>query len=266
MNLILSLLLCQAYPTIIIHGVLSNKNDLEDFANELSKETNYKDTIYNMEIDNGRISSVFMNLNNQCETFSNNIKNLNITEEKINVIGFSQGGLIARCYVEKYSNKIKLVHSLINIATPNMGIYGNNINLISGFIKEYWKNPYMYQEYLENNDFLAYINNEKQHNNFLDYKNNIQQLENYVIIWSQIDTIITPLESSKFEFYNIEKANKQLEIQPLKESQVYINLGLKDLDISNRLKLFQFDCKHDEFKLPKCFRNKNLLETIVEYL
>jgi hypothetical protein len=124
----------------------------------------------------------------------------------------------------------------------------------------------MYQEYLENNDFLAYINNEKQHNNFLDYKNNIQQLENYVIIWSQIDTIITPLESSKFEFYNIEKANKQLEIQPLKESQVYNNLGLKDLDISNRLKLFQFDCKHDEFKLPKCFRNKNLLETIVEYL
>ena len=53
---------------------------------------------------------------------------------------------------------------------------------------------------------------------------------------------------------------------PLKESQVYNNLGLKELDTTNRLKLFQFDCKHDEFKLPKCFRNQNLIETIVEYL
>ena len=99
--------LCNAYPTIIMHGIASNKHQLEEFSEELSKEINLSDSkIYNMEIENGKWTSVFMNLNRQCMIFSENINKLNITEEKINLIGFSQGGLIARCYLEKYSHKI----------------------------------------------------------------------------------------------------------------------------------------------------------------
>lgn len=70
----------------------------------------------------------------------------------------SQGGLLARCYVEKYSNFIIPVHSLITYATPYMGVYNSWIDLKR---LEYWKNPFKYQDFLSNNDFLVYINNEK---------------------------------------------------------------------------------------------------------
>jgi len=261
--------LCYSYPTIIIHGIASNKHDLEAFSEELSKEINTTDNkVYNMEIRNGKWTSVFMNLNQQCEIFANNINNLNITGEKINLIGFSQGGLIARCYVEKYSHKIIGVNSLITIATPNMGIFSRFINPISVIVKEYWKNPYHYNQYIETNDFLVYINNEKFHEDYLDYKNNMLDLKNFLIVWSSIDNIIRPIESSKFEFYDTEVAQQynKLEIQSLKNSSIYNNLGLRELDTSTKLNFFQCDCKHEEFKLPKCFKNKMLIKTIVPYL
>ena len=272
LRLLHTLQLCHSYPTIIIHGIASNKHDLEAFSEELSKEINATDNkVYNMEIQNGKWTSIFMNLNQQCEIFANNINNLNITEEKINLIGFSQGGLIARCYVEKYSHKIIGVNSLITIATPNMGIFSSIINPISTIInpiKEYWKNPYKYNQYIETNDFLVYINNEKLHENYLNYKNNIRALTHFLIVWSSIDNIIKPIESSKFEFYDIEIAKQynRLEIQSLKNSSTYNNLGLRELDTTNKLIFFQCDCKHEEFKLPKCFKNKMLIKTIVPYL
>lgn len=266
--LLLSLQLIQLYPTVIIHGIASNKDDLNNFSSELSKQINYTNKIYNMEIETGRFTSIFMNLNKQCEIFSNNIKNLNITDEKINLIGFSQGGLIARCYVEKYASNIKNVNTLITIATPNMGIYSNIFYPLGNIIKEYWKNPYKYNDYLKDNDFLVFINNEKHHENYFNYKNNINKLNNFLIIWSSVDNIIKPLESSKFEFYDIESASKynKLVIQSLKNSSIYTNLDLESLDQNKRLNFFQCDCKHEEFKLPKCFKNKMLLKTISQYI
>ena len=264
--------LCYTYPTIIMHGIASSKHQLEDFSEELSNEINTSNSkIYNMEIEKGEWSSIFMNLNEQCRIFSNNINNLNITEEKINLIGFSQGGLIARCYVEKYSHTIKSVNTLITIASPNMGIFISNINLLSNIInpiKEYWKNPFKYNNYLDTNEFLVYINNEKYHQDYLNYKNNILKLTNFLVIWSSIDNIIKPIESSKFEFYDTELAHKykKLEIKSLNNSSIYNDLGLRELETNNKLIFLQFDCKHEEFKLPNCFKKKMLLKKIVQYL
>jgi len=264
--------LCFTYPTIIIHGIASNKHQLEEFSKELSTEINTSNSkIYNMEIDKGELTSIFMNLNEQCRIFSNNINNLNITEEKINLIGFSQGGLISRCYVEKYSHEVKSVNTLITIATPNMGIFAPTIIPLIDIInpiKEYWKDPFKYYDYLETNDFLVYINNEKLHNDYLTYKNNILALNNFLVLWSSIDNIIKPIESSKFEFYDTELAHKykKLEIKSLNNSSIYNDLGLKELETTNKLMFLEFDCKHEEFKLPNCFKKKMLLKKIVQYL
>ena len=277
-----------AYPTIVIHGIASSKNELEPFSTELyhslnslknksniSKYIPYMGEyipymgeymVYNMEIGNGELTSIFMDINEQCQIFSNNIKNLNITEDKINIIGFSQGGLIARCYVERYSQIIG-VNTLITIATPHMGIYNDNYDILPPVIKYYWKNPY---EYWETNKFILFLNNEQDHENYVSYKNNIKSLTNFVVIWSKIDNIITPTESSKFEFYDINKAihQKELEIQPLVKSPLYIydTLGLKYLYTSNRMVFYNIDCRHEEFKLSKCFKNMGLLEILIRYL
>jgi palmitoyl-protein thioesterase len=246
------------YPTILIHGIGGDISDLNDMQESL--ESKGVET-YNIEIGNGKIDSIFWNINKQCQVFSENINNLNLESKKINIIGISQGGLIARCYVEKYSN-IKPVHSLITYATPHMGVYNSKINLKR---LEYWKNPFNYQNFLLNNDFLVYINNDKKHVDTTLYRDNMISLDNFLIVWSDLENVVEPKESTKFEYFNISLANtdNKLEIVGLFESELYKKdyIGLKKLYENNKLIIKRVDCKHEEFKLPTCYLKKNLNNT-----
>ena len=98
-------------------------------------------------------------------------------------------------------------------------------------------------------------------------------VSNFVLFWSSIDTVITPIESSQFEFYNIRIAEKEkkLVIQPLVESEVYKTLGLNKLD--DKLHLYEIDCIHNKLKERTCFEDtivkqsdKSLIEITMEYL
>lgn len=242
------------YPTIIIHGIGGNTHDLSEFKNSLE---NYGVGVYNIEIGNGKVDSIIWNMNKQCKVLSENIDKLNIQSNKINIIGISQGGLLARCYVEKYSHCIKKVHSLITYGTPHMGIYNLWIQLKK---LDYWKNPYKYLEYLEDNDFLVYLNNDIIHLDMELYKSNMISLDYFLIVWSNLDKVITPLESAKFEFYNISDAviNRNLKIIDFKNSTIFLKdtLGLRYLYENNKMKIKQYDCNHDEFKKAICYNKK----------
>ena len=208
------------YPTILIHGIGGDSSDLLDLKNGLESQCA---EVYNIEIGNGKIDSIFWNINKQCLTLSDNIYNLSLKSEKINLLGVSQGGLLARCYVEKYSHLVKPVHSLITYGTPHMGIYNSFIELKR---LEYWKNPFKYQEFLQTNDFLAYINNERFHTDTKLYRENILTLDNFLVVWTELETVVTPKESTRFEFYNISMAETsgQLEIVDFYDSDLYIQI------------------------------------------
>lgn len=241
------------YPTILIHGIGGDSSDLIDLKTGLESRGA---EVYNIEIGNGKIDSIFLNINKQCITFSDNIYNLSLKSDKINLLGISQGGLLARCYVEKYSNVVKPVHSLITYGTPHMGIYNSLIELKS---LEYWKDPFKYQDYLQNNDFLAYINSERLHNDVQLYKQNLLSLDNFLVVWTELETVVTPKESTKFEFYNISMAESSghLEIVDFYNSDLYLEdvLGLKELNKTGKLRIEKYNCLHEEFKHPKCFNN-----------
>jgi len=237
-------------PTILIHGIASSREQLKLFAERL-RDNNH--IVYNVEIGkNGFLDSIFMNMNKQCELFNLEIEKLNISNEKINIIGFSQGGLTSRCYVEKYSHITKNVSKLITIGTPHDGIYYETWPY-DGLIKEeYTKDPFLYEKYLEKNDYLVYLNNEKNHENSQVYKNNMKTLDLFVNIYSKSDEVIVPYQSSFFEFYNIEKAETLgfLEIQCFNKSHQYTRdlLGLKYLINHNKYTKHNIDCSHDKFK------------------
>ena len=108
------------YPTILIHGIGGESSDLKDLQANLEEKGV---EVYNLEIGNGKLDSIIWNINKQCEIFSENINNLSINSDKINIIGVSQGGLIARCYVEQDSSLIQPVNSLVTYGTPHMGVY-----------------------------------------------------------------------------------------------------------------------------------------------
>jgi palmitoyl-protein thioesterase len=239
------------YPTILLHGIASSKKELLVLEYHLEM---YGVPVYNLEIGNGVVDSIFMSMNEQCDIFSKTISNLNIESEYINIIAISQGGLTARCYVEKYSHLIKPVHSLITWASPHSGYYNTDNSFT---ILDYWKDPFNYFSYTLDNKYLKYINNDITHPNNSLYKNNLKSLKQFMIVWSNIDKAIKPLESSKFEFYNIEKAvvDKQLVITPLKDTDFYKYdyIGLKYLNDTHRLSILRFDCDHDKFKSDVCF-------------
>lgn len=238
------------FPTILIHGIGGDTRDLENLKASL-EDRNVP--VYNIEVGNGKIDSIFMNMNTQCRLLSENIESLGI-DGKINLIGISQGGLLARCYVEKYSHKLNKVHSLITYGTPHMGIF---IPFLEIPYLEYWKNPYKYNDYLETNDFLVYLNNEKYHENMDLYRMNLMGVDNFATIWSSIDQVISPYQSAYFEFYNISAAknNEQLTIVDFFESDTYLldKIGLKSLYVENKLFIKKYDCQHEEFKSPKCY-------------
>jgi esterase/lipase len=245
-------LIISYYPTVLVHGIGGNANDLLQVSNALTSQGL---DVYPIQIGNGKIDSIIWNANKQCASLNISIAKLNISREKINIIGISQGGLLARCYVEKYSHLNKAVNSLITYGTPHMGIYIQGISL-SYF--SYWNDPFHHKKYLEDNQFLVYINNEKEHINQDLYKSNLLSLNHFLIVWSKLDNVISPTASSRFEFYNISLAEerKELEIVPLAKNYNYINdiLGLKTLVEKNVMSIVQYPCLHDEFKDPNCFQ------------
>ena len=91
------------YPTILIHGIGGDSSDL--LALQKSLESHGAE-VYNIEIGNGKFDSILWNINKQCQVLGENINSLSLKSEKINLLGVSQGGLLARCYVEKYSNLV----------------------------------------------------------------------------------------------------------------------------------------------------------------
>tara|TARA_B110000858_G_scaffold198523_1_gene266185 strand:- start:9483 stop:10298 length:816 start_codon:yes stop_codon:yes gene_type:complete len=244
-------LMVSHYPTVLVHGIGGDSSDLNDLNFALSNQG--IDT-YSLQIGNGKLDSVIWNMNKQCAVLNSSIANLNLTEERINIIGISQGGLLARCYVEKYSHLNKHVNSLITYGSPHMGVYSKVMKIPW---LEYWKDPFAYDKYLETNDFLVYINNEKDHDDMQRYKSNLLSLNHFLIVWSDIDKIISPLQSSRFEFYNISLAREKeiLEIVPLNKTEEYIHdrLGLNSLNNANKLTLLNYPCMHEEFKHPNCF-------------
>ena len=273
---LLKIILCCSYksnsfsakynnPTFLVHGIASSKNEmlpLENYLRSQGIET------YNIEIGNGELSSIFMPMNEQCAILAENIgKNMigkNMIEKnmigKINIIAISQGGLLARCYVEKYTHlpEYPYVDLLLTMGTPHMGIYiPDSPGFYKSLVKDYWKDPFDYAAYLQTNTFLAPLNNEIAHDNSSQYKNNMLSIGSYVSVWSKIDTVIVPYQSARFEFYNITAAEreKRLTIVDFMDSDTYKAdlIGLKTLNNEKRFQNLQYDCQHDKFKSEECF-------------
>jgi esterase/lipase len=251
------------HPTILLHGIGGTSSQLKELEGYLISQDI---EVYNIEIGNGKIDSITMNMNKQCKVFADEISALNIHKHDfINIIGISQGGLTARCYVERYSHLVKPVYTLITMGTPHMGYFNSKGSNILGL--QYWKDPFRLEEYLKNNDYLAPLNNENIELINGTYIKAIQSLHVFLVIWSNIDNVIIPRESSRFEYY---KPNTLL-IEPLEESRFFTEdfIGIRHLSEQGKLWIEQFDCNHEDFKHKSCFldneKNKNNI-SIADYI
>ena len=221
---LLFLLTTSAYPIALFHGIMDdcNSNLMKDIKRILQKYLKTK--VHCVEIGNGRMDSIFMNLEKQSQIACTNIKKIKDFEGKFNIMGVSQGTLIGRYIIEKCNMKGK-VQNYVSFMGPQMGIgYIPKLscgkfcdifnNLVANFNKKnpkllaekiapasYWKYRYQYDQYMKDNVYLKDLNNEGPKKN-ANYKKRIISLNKMLLVKGSLVNVIIPKKSSWFEFYD----------------------------------------------------------------
>jgi palmitoyl-protein thioesterase len=263
-------------PIVLLHGITSDTKELAPVVEWL--QSRLPNPIYNIEIGNGRANSLFKTMDWQLNELCMAIYAIPQLEAGFHFIGMSQGGLLARGYVQR-CNRYP-VRNLITWVSPQAGVYGFN-DVFFDWKKiympgsqarwsfaGYWKNPYQYDVYITNSSFLPYLNNESPYHaeygnhgfNFYQNRERIESLENFVMIWSAVDDVISPPQSGKFEFYDIQGCQElitkgALQVKDFFESPQYVDnlLGLRTLFHSGKLHMLETNCTHSGHKTPACF-------------
>ncbi len=255
------------YPIVVLHGLESSSVEMETLCDWL--ETTFDANVYNMEIGNGEKTSMYSSLNDQLLELCFSIYEIEELREGFDFIGISQGGLLARGYVERCNSYP--VRNLITFVAPHGGVYWPNTKnsglMYNDFfqnhlsIASYWRNPTMLDTYLTCS-FLALLNNEFWRDiESPIHRKNIRNLSNFVMIWSPEDTVLDPPESGKFSFYD-----EDFNVIPLEKTELYQEdaLGLKFLNFFNRLHTFETNCTHVDHRNPICF--EQLLKVLKNFL
>ncbi|KAF7729449.1 hypothetical protein EC973_004429 [Apophysomyces ossiformis] len=179
-----------------------------------------------------------------------------------NAIGFSQGGLFLRAYVEQCNQPP--VRRLITFGSPHAGVsdvpncvnqYDLKCLLMRSIVRrgvytsyvqhrvvqaQYFKDFKRYEDYLGSNIFLPDLNNELSQKN-QTYANRLAQLDVFVMIRFAEDTMLKPAETSWF--WTLDEEDNLI---PLEEQDLYHQdwLGLKRLHQEGRLKFLVSPGRH----------------------
>jgi len=247
-------------PLVIWHGLGDNFDaDGLKGVGELAQEINPGTYVYNVRLaddaDGDRSASFFGNVTLQLEQVCAAIaaEPILATAPAINAVGFSQGGQFLRGYVQRCNNPP--VHNLLTFGSQHNGIAdfkscADNdwvckgafsllkANTWSSFVQGYLVPAQYYrivdpvtaepiEEYLENSNYLADINNERALKN-TTYATRLATLNKFVMYLFRDDTVAIPKESGWFAEVNGTDGT----IIPLKNRTIYQEdwIGLKKLD------------------------------------
>lgn len=175
------------------------------------------------------------------------------TAPAINALGFSQGGLFLRAYVERCNRPP--VANLVTFGSPHNGLIEFKRcdatdwlchawwGLLKGqtwtsFVQsnlvpaQYFRDPADLENYLEHSNFLADINNERALKN-VTYEQNLQRLDKFAMYLFADDELVLPKESAWFGDKNVTTG----EVTKLQDRQLYKKdwIGLRALDEQKRL-------------------------------
>ena len=244
------------YPVVVLHGLESSSREMVPLCDWL--ETTFDTVVFNMEIGNGERTSMYTSIESQLNILCISIYEIDALKSGFDFIGMSQGGLLARGYVERCNSFP--VRNLITLVAPHGGVFWpntkNNGLMYNDFfqnhisIASYWRNPTVLDIYLTCS-FLALLNNEYwcEKESPL-HRRNISNLSNFVMIWSPADKVLDPPESGKFSFFD-----EDFEVIPLEETELYKKdaLGLKHLNFLDGLHTYETNCSHVDHRNPICF-------------
>ncbi|EXJ70878.1 palmitoyl-protein thioesterase [Cladophialophora psammophila CBS 110553] len=274
----------QPLPVVIWHG-LGDSADAKGIKEVAAMLDNIHPGTYTYIITLGgspgsadRQASFFGNVTEQVDSVCHILADDNIlrTAPAVDAIGFSQGGVFLRGYVERCGNWAPKVRSLITFGSPHNGIaefqkcasssdwicQGANALLKSStvwsdFIQsrlvpaQYYRDTKDFDNYLQHSNYLADINNERTLKN-VTYAQNLATLERLVMILFFNDKTLIPKESAWFAEFN----QTENSVTPLRSRPIYKEdwIGLKKLDEKGGLRFVSLPGDHMELR-AKDLRN-----------
>jgi palmitoyl-protein thioesterase len=241
-------------PVIVWHGLGDSYNNLgpiDELVNRIYEGTYTKiiklGTSPTADSEASFIGNVSAQVDQVCATLA--ADNILSTAPAVDALGFSQGGVFLRAYVERCNTPP--VRNLVTLGSPHNGI--TEITCRGNLVCQglYWLfklNPFSarvqstivpaqyyrptedsgkFENYLDGSGLLADINNERELKNKA-YADNIANLENFVMVLFEEDTQVVPKESAWFE----EVDGPEGVSTPLRARQLYRQdwLGLRALD------------------------------------
>ncbi|KAJ9053327.1 hypothetical protein DSO57_1025224 [Entomophthora muscae] len=261
-------------PVVIWHGMgdsCCNHDSIGKIVKQIhqfSPKTFVHSIMIGENKSSDRKAGFFGNANSEVEYVFRNLSSIPELSKGFNAIGFSQGGLFLRAYIERYNNPP--VKKLITMGSPHSGISDPpgcddsrdswNCRLMRSIIRggaysayirdhviqaQYIRDQMNYDTYLKYNIFLPDINNEKTIKN-QTYKKNLSQLDFFAMIRFEQDHTLVPRNSSWFGSFEIGSQNKEI---ILEDQDIYKEdwIGLKALDAQGKLLFLSCPGEHMQF-------------------
>lgn len=160
-------------PLVLVHGIIDNSTVFEKMSNYFQKQ-GYE--VYSLDLlPNYGIED----LRTLAQQLQNYLDQKFSSTQKINLIGFSMGGLVTRYYLQRL-NGLEKVEKYISISAPNNGTNMAYILPLKGIT-----------QMRPNSDFLEDLNS--------DVKAQFASLKT-LILWTPFDLMIVPAHSSCLGF------------------------------------------------------------------
>ncbi|KAJ1961018.1 hypothetical protein IWQ62_004014 [Dispira parvispora] len=212
---------------------------------------------------NEDVRASFMgNVPDQVKTVCKQLKAIPALDQGFHGLGFSQGGLFLRAYVQLCNQPP--MHNLVTLGSPHGGVGAppscppknwfcqrlfNQLKdrAYSWYFRDhvvqaqYFKDPTRLEDYRQHNVFLPNINNELSSKSSL-YKERLTSLHRWVMVRYQNDTMIHPRDSSWFS--SIEPTGPVSLWKSVQYQEDW--LGLRTLDERDALVMMTFPGQHLE--------------------
>lgn len=219
-----------------------------------------------LSIGNGRIDSWLLRIDKQAAMVCNKIKSIPSLRNGYNIVGLSQGNMVARAVIE-WCHGGPPVHNYISLGGPHAGIaaipYCTFLPLCR-FLNEgiapliyspivqsnfapsgYFKIPSELSTYYKRAYLLPRINNEIPHVQNKSFKKRFQQLNHLVLIQFDEDLVLVPPQSAWFQYYPDNDVTL-CEVLPLNESALYKEdwIGLRSLNEEGKVSFISLPSDH----------------------
>jgi len=251
-------------PVILVHGLLSQASHLDILEKHIITAhpgTNVTKVHLYPEVE------AFVSLTKQLTFWHRKIKPImDESKDGVHFICHSQGGLICQGLIEFYDHN---VHNFISLSAPLAGQFGvtSYITRYLPFMKKrrealsrlmytwiiqrefsfsnYWKDPRReYQaDYEKYASYLPVVANDPQAREYNETeattrKKRFIQLSNLVLVGGPGDTVITPWQSSHYDFYD-----PMYNIIPMRKQKMFVDdwFGLRTLQERGAVHTFTFD-------------------------